>query len=245
MPEIFGPKKGEILATAAIAILGTGWLVASRYMGTRKISAAESLAESLLDVERLKEAARKLPDSSEAALAACAGYMVNMAYRSAEGFAAASGDNDPLGYSRTHTHPYTRAAATVLTEAVVPELLLTYAVSLPEVGEVRGTRRVGARNIANVPSSRPAPDTAQITLPDGYTAQIETEFEVTDYLVMRRLGVAGAATLRDNRDNVGRLHIAPDGTISGTITRNARVIGRFEGKAQHGLHFKQHQLEGA
>ena len=45
----------------------------------------------------------------------------------------------------------------------------------------------------------------------------------------------GSATLRDNRGNVGRINIGFDGTVTGTITRDARVIGRFEGKVATAL----------
>jgi hypothetical protein len=243
MFAMFNPMKISPKATLALLSAAGVALVASRYFSSRKISAAERLAEALLDTERLRDGAQKLPDHSEAVLAACAGYLVNLAYRAAEGVGLASGLEDPVGYSRTHSHPYTHATATILTEANGPEHLLTYAVTIPNVGEVRGTRRVGALHMSGMTMARPAPDTLQITLPEGYTAQLESEFETPEYLLIGRNHVFGAATLRDNRGNVGRLNISYDGTIAGTVTRDARVIGRFEGKAQHGLYFKQYQLE--
>lgn len=236
-------SKREIAGTALLITGAVTGLIASRYFGTRKVSAAERLAEALLETDRLREGAHHQAESSEKALADCAAYLVNMAYRAADSVGAASGSDDPLGYSRTHTHPYTHASATVLTEAVVPECLLTYAVNLPDVGEVRGIRRIGAARLAGVNWARPVPDTVQITLPEGYTAQVETEFEVPDYLLSGRVRLYGAATMRDNRGNVGRLNIANDGTVSGTVTRDARVIGRFEGNTVHGVHFKQNQIE--
>lgn len=243
MPNIPMISKGDAIKTALLLVAAGGGLVAARYIERRHINGAERLANALLDTGKLTNAARTLPDSTECVLAACAAYAVNMAYRAAEGVGSAGGEEDPIGYSRTHTHPYSHVVATVLTEANAPEQLLTYAVTIPDVGDVRGTRRVGAVN-AGLPPTRPTPDAIQFSLADEYSAQFESEFEVGEYLVLGRTRLTGAATLRDNRDNVGRLNIAPDGAISGTITRNARVIGRFEGNAAHGLYFSQHQIEG-
>ena len=245
MPTIFLPAKREILRVALWATAGVGGLVASRYLGARKITGAERLAEALLDTERLRDANTKLQTSSEAALAGCAAYLLNYAYRASEGIGTAPLTEAMPGYSRTHTHPYTKAAATVLSEAKVTQPTLTYAVTVPEVGDVRGTRHVGALHFSGLYPSRPVPDTVQISLADGYTVQIETQFEVPDYLVMGRNRLFGAADVRDNRGNVGRLNIANDGTITGTVTRDARVIGRFEGQVANGLNFRQYQIEGA
>lgn len=238
--RIPSPAKAALVLSAA-----AGALVASRYFGARKISSSERLAEALLETERLKSAASRLPDASEAALADCAGYIIAVALRAGEGLGLASGMDDPIGASRTHTHPYTRAAVTVLTETNAPEHVLTYAVTLPDIGEVRGTRRVGALQVTGLSPSRSTPDVLQITLGDDYSAQIETEFQLSEALVTGHGRVFGAATLRDNRGNVGRLNIGYDGAIAGTITRNARVVGRFEGRAPHGLEFKPYQIEAA
>ena len=129
------------------------------------------------------EAQRSLPEASETVLAACAAYVVDVAYRAAEGQGLPGVAEDPIGHSRTHRHPYTHAVTTVLTESHAPDHLLTYAVTLPEIGEVRGTRRVGALRVTGLSPARPAPDTVQITLTHDYTAQMETEFEIADYLV--------------------------------------------------------------
>jgi hypothetical protein len=244
MAGTLGPKKGEVATIAALATAAVGGLIASRYLSARKISGAERLADALLHTDRLRDAARHLPDTSAAALADCAGYLLGAAWRAAEALGVGAAREDPVQHSRTHTHPYTHATATVLTEATAPEQILTYAVTIPETGEVRGTRRVGALRLSGLSPARPTPDTVQITLPDGYTAQIESEFEVADYLVTGRTRLFGAATLRDNRGNVGRLNIGYDGAISGTITKDARVVGRFEGNAAHSLHFRQYQIEG-
>jgi hypothetical protein len=243
MPEIFVPKPREFARLALLVSTVAGAVVAGRYLGTRKVSGAERLDDALLDTEQLRDASGKMAEASETGLAACAAYLIHVAYRASEGLGAAAGADDPVGYSRTHTHPYTHAAATVLTEANAPEHLLTYAVTIPDVGEIRGTRRTGPLKMAGLSPARATPDTAQITLADGYTTQLESEFEVADYLVTGRTRLYGSATMRDNRGNVGRLHIGYDGTIAGTITRETRVIGRFEGRVHEGLHFKQYQIE--
>jgi len=46
-----------------------------------------------------------------------------------------------------------------------------------------------------------------------------------------------------DRGHVGRLNIAYDGSVSGTITHDTRIIGRFEGSVSGGLRFKTYQIE--
>lgn len=239
MPSASNAIKAALVAVAAGSVVG------ARILSSRKKNMAERLAECLLDVERLKDATKNTPFSSENALAGFAAYLVAASYHASEGISAAGADFDPLGYSRTHTHPYTHAAATVLTEAIIPDHLFTYAVTIPEVGEVRGTRRVGAVRYTELSLGRDTPDTAQLSLADGYTAQMESEFMTADYLGFGATRLYGSAALRDNRGNVGRLNINNDGSINGTVTRDARVIGRFEGKVAHGVGFRQYQIESA
>lgn len=241
--DLYGPLKKPTLAQ--IGLLATGLFsaaVIARYYGARKFNGAERLAEALLDSDRLHDAARSLPESTETVLAACAAYLVNVAYRAAEGQGLSGGAEDPVGYSRTHRHPYTHAVTTVLTEANSPEHLLTYAVNIPEVGEVRGTRRVGGLHVTGLSPARPAPDTVQITLTDGYTAQLETDFEIAEYLVTGQTRLYGTATARDNRGNVGRLNVGYDGSVTGTVTRETHVVGRFEGKLSTGITFRQYEI---
>ena len=242
---IIGTKLSRGQQVDALIAVSLAGIVGLRILSARKINGAERLAEALLDTEKLNEAQRTLPEASEAALAACAAYVVNIAYHAAEGQGVPGVTDDPIGYCRTHRHPYTHAVTTVLTESHAPDHLMTYAVTIPEIGEVRGTRRVGAVRPSGMSPARPAPDTVQITLSHDYTAQAETEFEIADYLLTGHTRLFGSATLRDNRGNVGRINIGFDGTITGTITRDARVIGRFEGKVSTGVTFKQYDLPPA
>ena len=242
---VLASKKLSPLQIALVASTAAGSLIASRYLSGRKISSAQRLAESLLDTEKLREGARSLPDSSEVVLAACAGYLLQFARRSSDGLGLSSGADDPIGFSRTQAHPYSRATATVLTGEPEGDYkqALTYAVTIPEIGEVRGMRRVGGLHLSGLSPARPVPDTLQIMLQDGYTAQIEAEWQLTEALVNGRAHLFGSAALRDNSGNAGHLYVSYDGLISGTITRDARIIGRFEGKTREGLRFKHYQIE--
>ncbi len=237
--------QGAILLTAA-----AGGVVLSRYFNTRNVNGAERLTNALLNTDSLTEASRRSPDEASAQmLADCAAYAVKFAFLAAEGVGPVNRYEDPAGTSRTHTHPYNHAVATVLTEDNAEQQTLTYAVTIPETAEVRGTRQIGQVRLSGLAPARPTPETLQINLKPGtegeYSAQIESNLEVADYLVTGRVHLFGAATLRDNIGNVGRVNIAYDGTVSGTITRDARVIGRFEGKVSSGVRYRQYQLEGS
>lgn len=243
MPHILIPVRKEAARIAVLASAAVGAVLATRYLGTRKVNCAERLADALLHTEPLRNAAAL--EDSEARLAACADYFLNVAYYAAQGLTGPGVADDPPGYNRTHAHRYARASASVLTEQNVPDLALTFAVSIEEIGEARGTHRVGGLRLSGLTPARPAPDTVQITLTDGYIAQIETEFEVGDYLVTGRTRVFGAATVRDNQGNVGRIHVTYDGSVTGAMTRDTRVIGRFEGHVGRGVQFRRYQIEQA
>jgi hypothetical protein len=244
MADILGKRwpVGTVLTLGAVAATG---LLASRYFGTRKVSSAERLAEALLDIERLREANRNLPDASEAALAHCAAYLAEVAHRASAGMGVAAGAEDRVGFSRTQSHAYTGAVVTILTEADSPDRVLTYALDIPLVGEVRGTRKVGGVRMSGLTPVRRTPDTLQITLTDGYTAQLESDLMSPDFLTTGANRISGSVTLRDNRGNVGRLNIGNNGTLSGTVTRDAQVVGRFEGKVAQGLEFTRYQIESS
>ena len=88
------PSKGSVLALATLAL---GGIVGARYLKTRKVSAAERLADALLDTEPLREASRDMADRPEARLAACATYLVDVCNGSSEGWGIGTGANDPIG----------------------------------------------------------------------------------------------------------------------------------------------------
>ncbi len=241
MSTTFGKSTtGGIIALATLAL---GGIVSARYLSTRKISAAERLCDALLDTEPLREAARDMADRPEARLAACANYMVDVCFRSAEGWGIGTGANDPVGYSRLKTHRYTQGAVSVLTEAHVPEHVLNYTVNVPDIAEVRGVRKHGPLTMDGLLPAYAVPETSQISLQDGYTAQIESDLHVTEAFVTGKARMYGALTLRDSEGNVGRLNVGADGVIHGTITHQARVVGRFDGRLGEGVKFKPYQIE--
>ncbi len=231
---------GGIIALATLAL---GGIVGARYIGTRKVSSAERLADAVLDTEPLREAARDFADRPETRLASCANYIVEVCYRSADGWGIGTGANDPVGHTRLKTHRYTQAVASILTEAHVPEHVLNYSVTVPDVAEVRGIRRHGPLSLNGLLPAYTVPETVQISLQDGYTAQIESDLKVTDAFVTGKARLSGAVTLRDNQGNVGRLNIGSDGLIHGTITRDARIVGRLDGRLGDSIQFKPYQIE--
>jgi hypothetical protein len=234
------PSTGSVVALASLAL---GGIIGARYLGTRKINAAERLSDALLDTEPLREAARDLADMPESRLASCATYLLEVCYRSGEAVGLATGANDPVGYTRYKTHRYTQAAASVLTEAHVPEQVLNYTVTVPDTAEVRGVRRHGSLGLSGILPSYAVPESVQISLHDGYTAQIESDLHVTEAFVTGKVRLFGAVTLRDTAGNVGRLTVGTDGTVHGSITRDARVVGRFDGRIGDAIHFKPYQIE--
>lgn len=225
---------GVMALAAGAAISG---LVTVRYLTTRKTSASELLAEALLDTSRLEDASRNLAGSSESALASCASYFLGVSYRAAEGLGMAKGQYDPVGFNRTKAHSFTLAHAAVITEAHAPRHILTYSVIVPEVGEMHGTRTIGSLQIEGIFPAYSSPDTAQITLLNGYTAQLETDFRSTDSFLSGSTRLIGSAALRDNHGNIGRLNVSAEGNITGTITRDSRIVGRFNGTILSGIRF--------
>ena len=233
------PSVGQLalLTTAALTSV-----VAVRYFGGRKASAAERLTEGLLETTRLQTAAGNLPDASHLALADCAAYLLNVALRAASGVGIARAEDDPIGYSRTQTHSFTGTTATVRTESAAPDRLINYAVTVPEVGEVRGIRRIGPLQMSGFVPAHATPDTVQIVLTNGYTAQIEADLHTAENMVVGKDRVFGSLALHDNQGNAGHIQVGFDGVLSGTITRESRIIGRFEGKMSEGLRFTPYQI---
>ena len=234
------PSTGGIIALAAVAL---GGIAGARFLGTRKISAAEHLSDALLDTDLLSQAARDLSDRPEARLAACANYLMSVSHRSTDGWGIGTGANDPVGHTRFKSQRYTQAAASVLTESHTPDHVLNYSVNVPDIAEVRGIRRYKPLALNGIMPSYSVPETVQISLNDGYTAQGEADFHLTEAMVTGRARLFGAVTLRDSEGNVGRLNVSSDGVITGAITRDARVVGRFEGRLGDTIAFKPYQIE--
>src|SRR5436190_22059425 len=126
---------------AAVATAG------ARYVGSKRINAAEKLANALMDSRRLEEAAKYTEDESEASLAACAAYLINAAHQAANGITGPPAV-DAIGYERKVKDEDTGAVARVITTAHEPEARWQFDVEIPKVGRVSGSRRLKSSRFA-------------------------------------------------------------------------------------------------
>lgn len=220
------------------AALATG---AARYAGSKRINAAQKLGEALLDTVRLEEASQFAANESEAALAACAAYLVNTAHQAAAGISGPPA-LDPIGFERKVRSDRGGATVSIITTAHEPESRWQFEVELPGVARVTGSRRLSSSRFAAPKVHMRTPDTVAIRFDNGYSASIESDLEFASnllQLVGPTTRVYGTASLSDNRGNVGRLRIEPSGEVTGTITRGSAIVGRFEGSLADGVTFHQ------
>ncbi len=232
-------KVAGVVAVAGGAAVATA---GARYVGSKRINAAERLGQALLDDTRLEEASQLTSSESEAALAACAAYLINVAHQSAAGITGPP-TVDAIGYERKVSNDKSRAVATVITTAHEPEARWQFDVDFPGVAHVNGSRRLISSRFAGPKVHMRTPDTVSIKFDNGYFASIESDMEFNGHLLNvkgPRTQVYGSASLSDNRGNVGRLKIESNGNVSGTVTRGSEIIGRFEGSLSDGLTFQQY-----
>jgi hypothetical protein len=227
-----------IAGGAAVATAG------ARYAGSKRINAAQRLGEALLDTSRLDEASRYTAAESEAALAACAAYLINMAHQASAGITGPPAI-DPIGFERKVKADSGAATATITTTAHEPEARWQFEVEAPGVGRISGSRRLKSSRFAGPKVHMSTPDTVSIRLDNGYVANVESDMEFSGNLLAVPLSgpkthVFGSASLSDNRGNVGRMRIEANGEVSGTVTRGAEIVGRFEGTLADGLTFRQY-----
>ncbi len=215
---------------AAVGLSAALGSFAARAISIRRICPAQSLADSLLLTESLPGATILSGQLPEELMTSCAAYLVQVTVAAAAQGLAGSQD-DAAGQCRTATHSYTGATSTVLTESRKDDQVLTYAVNIPGVGEVRGTRQVGPLNLGHVPPVRKMMDTMQITLQDNYTVQMETDFQAAENMLLAHCRPSGPVVLRDNHGNAARIFLGTDGHVTGTITRDSHIVGRIEGTA--------------
>lgn len=232
----------QALRMAIVAGGAAAATAGARYINSKRINAAERLGKALLDVERLAEATRYVEQETEAALAACAAYLINVAHEAAAGISGPPA-LDPVGFERTLNSADGRTTVTVTTTAHQPEARWQFEVNIEGVGHVSGSRRLAASRFSGPRVHMSTPDTVSIRFQSGYAARIESDLEFSTNLLQLagpRTHLVGKAHLSDNRGNVGTLDVAPDGTIGGTITRGSHVVGRFEGSLSQGLTFRQY-----
>ncbi len=236
-------KKPLFLQMSLLLGAAAGGMLVARYINARHINGAEQLADALLHTDSLVDADKHATERPADALASCVAYFVQSAYHASSGIGIAGRTEDPMGYERVKIHPFTNATAMVLTEATESEHILTYTLTLPGKAEVRGTRRVGAERLDGVKPLRSTPERMEIAIGD-YSAQLESEFEVGDFIVFGKVRLSGSLSVRDNQGNVGRIHVAEDGKVGGAMTRDQKITGRFDGHAESGVYYKANLLEG-
>jgi hypothetical protein len=215
-------------------------------MNSKRINASERLGVALLDTERLLEASRYSEGESEAALAACAAYLVNVAHQAAAGISGPPA-LDPVGFERTVRSENTTGVVIVTTTAHEPESRWQFEVTVPGVVRVTGSRRLTSSRFAGPRVTMSTPDTVSMRFDNGYAARIESDLEFASNLLQivgPRTQVSGTAHLSDNRNNVGRLQIDREGEVTGTITRGSDIVGRFEGSLDEGITFRQYSALG-
>ncbi len=236
-------KKPLFFQMSLLLGAAAGGMLVARYINARQINGAERLADALLQTDTLLTADQHLPQNTPDALASCVAYFVQAAYHASEGMGLAGRTEDPLGHERVKVHPYTNATAMVITEAIEKDSVLTYTLTLPSKAEVRGTKRVGVERLSGAMPLCSVPERMEITLGD-YSVQLESEMEVGDYLVYGKVRLMGSLSVRDTAGNVGRIHIAEDGKVTGTMTRDQKITGRFDGHTESGVYYKANLLEG-
>ena len=232
----------KVIGVAAVAGGAAVATAGARYVGSKRINAAERLGEALLDSGRLEEAANLTGSESEAALAACAAYLINVAHQAAAGITGPP-TVDAIGYERKVTDDRSRSVATVITTAHEPEARWQFDVDVPGVAHVSGSRRLISSRFSGPKVHMRTPDTVSIKFDNGYFASIESDMEFSGHLLNMkgpRTQIYGSASLSDNRGNVGRLRIEANGMVSGTVTKGTEIIGRFEGSLADGLTFQQY-----
>jgi len=233
----------KVLGAAAIAGGAAVATAGARYMGSKRINAAQRLGEALLDIEQLEKAARYTAAESEAALAACAAYLINMAHQAAAGISGPP-TIDAIGFERKIRSEKSGATATIITTAHEPEARWQFDVEVPGIARISGSRRLKSSRFSGPKVHMQTPDTISIRFENGYFASIESDMEFSGNLLAvtgPRTQIFGSASLSDNRNNVGRLRIEPNGEVSGTVTRGTEIVGRFEGSLAEGVTFRQYQ----
>ncbi|MEP6756512.1 MAG: hypothetical protein ABJA67_13485, partial [Chthonomonadales bacterium] len=196
-------------ALGVVALAGGAALLnaSARYATSKRMDASQKLADALLQWDRLKEASEVEDGESEAALAACSAYLINVAYQAAYGMAGPP-TIDAIGVEKTATTGEGEATSSVITTAHEPETRWQFEMEAKGTGRVSGSRRLTSARFTGHKVSMRTPDTVSIRLENGYVASIESDLEFSGNLlsapiVGRTTAVFGTASLSDNRGNVG------------------------------------------
>src|SRR5881227_933588 len=127
---MLGGLLRKALGVAAVAGGAAVATAGARYMGSKRINAAEKLGLALLDARHLTDAAQYGSDDSENALAGCAAYMINTAHQAAAGITGPPAV-DAIGYERKIHSEKSGADATIITTAHDPEARWQFDVEIP------------------------------------------------------------------------------------------------------------------
>ncbi len=237
---MIGALLRHAIRAAAVAGGAAAATAGARYMGSRRIVASEKLGRALMDTQRIEEALPYTIDESEAALAACAVYLINVAYEAASGISGPP-TLDPIGHERAISSDSSGTTATITTTAHEPETRWQFDVVIPGLARISGSRRLEASRFSGSHIKMKTPDTVTIRYDNGYSARIESDLEFASNL-LRLVGpqtqLIGNVNLSDNRGNVGLLRIDAAGVVTGTITRGPNIVGRFDGNLTSGLTFR-------
>lgn len=222
------PKPAQI----GLLLCGTAAaVVAGRLLRKRDTGPSERLALALLDTDLLDAVRRDAAENPELAITACAGYLVQLLKQSAAGAGPTRSPDDAAGASCKRVHPYSGARASVLIERTRPEESLVFALDLDGVCTVRGVRTIGSMRLSGITPARSVQEQVQFNTADPlpYTVQIETAFSVADFVATGSNRIVGEMTLEDSRANTGSLTVQPDGSVSGSLCRGDKTLGRFTG----------------
>jgi hypothetical protein len=242
--------KKAILKTAGMGLLASGAFAAAagvRYYTGRKINAAQKFGQALLDTERLEQAKSYIAQEPEAALAACAAYLINTVFLAVEGMTGPP-HLDPIGYERKVLSSDGSHYAIITTTVHSPEARWRFELEIPNIAQVSGSRRLGQAKLIGSRIRMETPDTVTIRFVEGYAVNIETNLAFSgslNPLAGKDAQLVGSASLSDNRGNVGRFSIHEEGAISGSVTCGDRTVGRFTGSLQSGLTFRQSSMSTA
>ena len=238
--------NGILRKAVGAAVIASGAVVATagaRYASSKRINAAQRLGEALLETDRLADATEYSAGESEAALAACAAYLINVAHQAAAGIAGPPAV-DAIGFERKVENSKTGGVARIITTAHNPEPRWQFEAEVPGIARISGSRRLVSSRFTGPKVHMRTPDTVSIRFENGYFASIESDMEFSGNLLALPMTastqVYGSASLSDNRGNVGRVTIESSGAVSGTVTRGAEIVGRFEGSLEKGVTFQQY-----
>ncbi len=233
----------QLTAAGLLAAVACGGLITTRKLFSGKHSTTEQLTEALLNASALTTPGCIPEDESFTLMSACISYIIAVTTQTSLRSTVVNANADFAGDSRNLSHPYTHARVEMMTLSIDPELKLAYTVHIPNIGEVRGTRNFGGKQLSGLSLMQVVRDFCQFNFKVGHSIQMESDLLVA---YLGRLGgsqLHGSLVVRDESGNNARLHISSNGSLSGALTAHSHVIGRFEGDTKNGLRLKKYSTK--